>query len=469
MVEEVMLPDSDSPESIGVDPLDSILPDSDTIFPDSEDITVKHEKIGGVGSEATDIPPVSSNSTSVSTAPMTAVFTDAANELNIKAEPGLVSIKKEATFEITPLSSQAEDSKEKENTEQEKDPSIATKETEVEGEDEEEGKEKESNSQVVEKDEEIGKSFSTFSEVLDDISNSAVTERKGEKSKTEVNRDAAEPEPEADTEADTGYEDQSDIMTEVNGEATEEEKEEEGSREGQEGGDNPPEELGETEDTADIDAEGEFNGEREEGEEFSELFSDYPGMEESWQTNDEALDLGPLDIQGNFQDWLGDEECLEDAPGMEVRDLREQSEEGIDDPLFDTEDGDLDKEDDIGELDPDMNEEEGQEEEPGGLDVDEESGLSEMTDREEGEDGIKDNLNEDCDENLQTEQLEQTAEDAQRAENDDSEVSPRLSTESFTMFNISRIRGTPFFEEGMSRGRRDIYLFLCYSNVTKNM
>ena len=110
---------------------------------------------------------------------------------------------------------------------------------------------------------------------------------------------------------------------------------------------------------------------------------------------------------------------------MEVRDLREQSEEGIDDPLFDTEDGDLDKEDDIGELDPDMNEEEGQEEEPGGLDVDEESGLSEMTDREEGEDGIKDNLNEDCDENLQTEQLEQTAEDAQRAENDDSEVSPR--------------------------------------------
>ena len=152
-----MLPDSDSPESIGVDPLDSILPDSDTIFPDSEDITVKHEKIGGVGNEAAYPPPVSSSSTSVSTAPMTAVFTDAANELNIKAEPGLVSIKKEATFEITPLSSQAEDSKEKENTEQEKDPSIATKETEVEGEDKEEGKEQESNSQVVEKDEEIEK------------------------------------------------------------------------------------------------------------------------------------------------------------------------------------------------------------------------------------------------------------------------------------------------------------------------
>ena len=81
----------------------------DTILPDTEDITVKHEKIGAASSEppatSSAIPGSSSSSSKETTAPMTAVFTEAASEMNIKAEPGLVSIKRENTFKITPLSS----------------------------------------------------------------------------------------------------------------------------------------------------------------------------------------------------------------------------------------------------------------------------------------------------------------------------------------------------------------------------
>ena len=179
-------------------------------------------------------------------------------------------------------------------------------------------------------------------------------------------------------------------------------------------GDNPAEEEMETEG---------INGVRAEDEDFNDLFSDY-GMEESWQdvNNEDALDIGPIDIQGNFEDWMGEEECLEDAPGMEVRDLREQSEDSYNDPLFETEDGDLGKEDDMGELDPDMdcegeNIDDGQEQ----LEVSDESGLSEAAEREGADEGVEeeeDNLNEDCDESesLQTGQEDGTETEVQSAE-----------------------------------------------------
>ena len=176
MVEEVMLPDSDSPESIGVDPLDSGLPESDTILPDSDDITVKHEKIGG-SSELPEESPVSCISTSVTTAPMTAVFADAARDLNIKAEPGLVTIKKEDTFEITPMASMTDDSKVVKEAE---------KEVEQSSEKREEGKT--SVSDNFEK-ENAESRLKTFSDVLDDISSGETSSSpKGEKSKGDKGR-----------------------------------------------------------------------------------------------------------------------------------------------------------------------------------------------------------------------------------------------------------------------------------------
>ena len=408
MVEEVMLPDSDSPESIGVDPLDSGLPESDTILPDSEDITVKHEKIGG-SSELPEVAPVSCISTSVTsviTAPMTAVFADAARDLNIKAEPGLVTIKKEDTFEITPMASMTDDSKVLKEAE---------KEVEQSSEKREEGKT--SVSDNFEK-ENAESRLKTFSDVLDDISSGETSSSpKGEKSKSEVTNQREEPpEPESD---DTGYEDQSDLNTEmsdeVNGGASEEKKE--GENEAATAGEEiPAEDTTEdtTEDTAG--AGEEVNGVQTSDEDFGDLFCDYPGMEESWQevTNSEALDLGPIDIQGNFEDWMGDEdECLEDAPGMEVRDLREQSEGSLDDPLFGTE-----EEGDLGELDPVMGEvSEEVSERPGALDISDESGLSDRTYGEDEGDEAGDNLNEDCDEGLQTDQ--QQASDNLESENFD--------------------------------------------------
>ena len=407
-----MLPDSDSPESIGVDPLDSGLPESDTILPDSEDITVKHEKIGG-SSELPDVPPVSCISTSVTTAPMTAVFADAARDLNIKAEPGLVTIKKEDTFEITPMASMTDDSKVLKDAEKEVDQSS---------EEREEGKETVSDN-VDDVDDNVEKEntesrLKTFSEVLDDISSSGETSSspKGEKSKSEVTNQRKEqpevtnqreepPEPEPD---DTGYEDQSDLNTEmsdeVNGGASEEKKEAENEA-ATAGEEIPAEDTTEdaTEDTTEVGEE--VNGVQTGDEDFGDLFCDYPGMEESWQevTNSEALDLGPIDIQGNFEDWMGDEdECLEDAPGMEVRDLREQTEGSVDDPLFGTE-----EEGDLGELDPDMQEvSEEVSERQGALDISDESGLSDRTYGEDEGDEAGDNLNEDCDEGLQTDQQE---------------------------------------------------------------
>ena len=108
-----------------------------------------------------------------------------------------------------------------------------------------------------------------------------------------------------------------------------------------------------------------------------------------------------------------EDECLEDAPGMEVRDLREQSEGSLDDPLFGTE-----EEGDLGELDPDMGEvSEEVSERPGALDISDESGLSDRTYGEDEGDEAGDNLNEDCDEGLQTDQ--QQASDNLESENFD--------------------------------------------------
>ena len=111
---------------------------------------------------------------------------------------------------------------------------------------------------------------------------------------------------------------------------------------------------------------------------------------------------------------MGDEdECLEDAPGMGVRDLREQSEGSVDDPLFGTE-----EEGDLGELDPVMGEvSEEVSERPGALDISDESGLSDRTYGEDEGDEAGDNLNEDCDEGLQTDQ--QQASDNLESENFD--------------------------------------------------
>ena len=461
MMEEVLLPDSDSPESIGVDPLDSILPDSDdTILPDTEDITVKHEKIGAsssssepaVTSSAISGSTSSSSSSKETTAPMTAVFTEAASELDIKAEPGLVSIKKENTFEITPLSANQSDLTEKEepgkeNNKPESDQKTEEKATEAEASKEDPG---------VEDQESRVKSFS---EALEDISSSLAPSlapaNKGEKSKTEDSTSVAPSESETPEEADTEQSENHSEVTNGAGEPSVENKPEEEEEE------NPAGELME----AEAGAEENINGLRTEEEDFGDLFTDYPDMEESWQETEENLDLGPIDIQGNFEDWIGQDECLEDAPGMEVRDLRDKSEDDYSDPLFDTEDGDLGKEDDMGELDPDMDGVVGQEDEadmeaegeegPAGLDVSEESGLSEAGEREAGEDdgaGDQDNLNEDCEDQQGGQEEEGSELQGQEAagdlQTDQSDIQVVTSEESLSLnYNTFSCRETFCYEE----------------------
>lgn len=91
-----------SPESIGLDPLESILPDdadSNSILPDSDsdNITIKQEKITSTAPAAETSTKSSENSlTSDKGAPMTSLFSDAMSEMTtVKVEPDITSIKQE--------------------------------------------------------------------------------------------------------------------------------------------------------------------------------------------------------------------------------------------------------------------------------------------------------------------------------------------------------------------------------------
>lgn len=109
--EQQLLACRNSPESIGVDPLDSILPDQgSSILPDANqpDTKVGNIKIKQESLKSLATPPTAS---SIQTAPMTAVFTDAVPDLRIKIEPGLVTVKKERLDEAE--ISQAASEKEK--------------------------------------------------------------------------------------------------------------------------------------------------------------------------------------------------------------------------------------------------------------------------------------------------------------------------------------------------------------------
>merc|ERR1719422_2461488 len=95
--EQQMLVSRNSPESIGVDPLDNIFPDQgSSILPDANqpDTKVGNIKIKQESLKSLTKTPTSSSSSSTA-APMTAVFTDAVPDLAIKIEPGLVTVKKE--------------------------------------------------------------------------------------------------------------------------------------------------------------------------------------------------------------------------------------------------------------------------------------------------------------------------------------------------------------------------------------
>eukprot|EP00092_Neocalanus_flemingeri_P002307 GFUD01002464.1.p1 GENE.GFUD01002464.1~~GFUD01002464.1.p1 ORF type:complete len:950 (+),score=370.39 GFUD01002464.1:155-2851(+) len=90
---EQLLASRNSPESIGVDPLDSILPDqgSSSILPDASQ---PDTKVGNIKIKQESLKNLVASSSAV-TAPMTAVFTDAVPDLKIKIEPGLIVVKKE--------------------------------------------------------------------------------------------------------------------------------------------------------------------------------------------------------------------------------------------------------------------------------------------------------------------------------------------------------------------------------------
>jgi len=93
--EQQLLNARNSPECIGVDPLDSILPDQgSSILPDANQ---PDTKVGNIRIKQESLKTLSQSepSSSVTTAPMTAVFTDAVPDIKIKVEPGVLTIKKE--------------------------------------------------------------------------------------------------------------------------------------------------------------------------------------------------------------------------------------------------------------------------------------------------------------------------------------------------------------------------------------
>lgn len=96
--ERQLLASRSSPESIGVDPLDSILPDQgSSILPDASQ---PDTKVGNIKIKQESLKTqVNTSSSTTTTAPMTAVFTDAMPDLRIKIEPGLVPVKKEKVDE----------------------------------------------------------------------------------------------------------------------------------------------------------------------------------------------------------------------------------------------------------------------------------------------------------------------------------------------------------------------------------
>ena len=324
--EEVTLADTEevmftvhSPESIGVDPLESsVNDDSNSILPDSdENITIKQEKIAEAGSSQSNGKETSSDQslTADKTAPMTSLFSDAVAEItDVKVEPDTPTIKKEpnqggetendktndfsdlANIEITPLTE-----------DKEKDDSI-DKDDDSESVDKGDATEQNDDSPSNDDSEQL----STNLDQPEDSSNSSETVTTStEDEPTDLNKATEQVPEENNDNADSNTEnipsDTADLFQDYFLTSND------GS------------------DSADVGINGEDAPEAEDNSE--DLFSDYPDLT---GVGDFNCDNGE---PSEAMDWMGED--LEDIPGVEVRSHLEDGDDPgevvnvVPDPLFD--------------------------------------------------------------------------------------------------------------------------------------
>ena len=335
---------TNSPESIGVDPLESSVPgdqeeaDLSSILPDTEleAITIKQERIGGTSTSSTTATATATTTatTAAAAAPMTSVFTDAVTEMTtIKVEPDIMSIKRESeddedsTSKISPV-------KKLENIE------ITPVESDIKETDDSKSSSssllKEMNFENIE----ITPIVSNDDTEKDEKTSESVNNSATESTKQDEDKESQEKPSDEDTD------DISNSLDNARESSTHENANAVSAAESQ----LEPEKSKNSSENAVSDEQvdspelGEASSKMMDGnEEFANLFSDYPDWQEtSHQDNVDDLDWLPED--GGLED-------LEDTPVMEVRTLGDRNGEEFGDPLFEMEDDDRGKETENGDSD----------------------------------------------------------------------------------------------------------------------